>query len=290
MAQEIKILCVDDDPGILKSLTRLFLDSAYTLLLAESAAEGLRILEGGEKVQVIIADYRMPIMNGVEFLRQVNERWPESVRIILSGYADTAAVVSAINEGRIYKFIAKPWNDDELQMTITKAVELYFLIEENRNLAEKLQAANEELVAAKEHLEQTVQERTEELIFQNKVLQHSQNILNTLPIGVLGFDLEKNLVQWNLYAINILQKKCASPVGTAANDFLPPDWLSLLAGLKPGITTCRSLPLDDGTYLVKGAIMMHDGSPFGFLLVFEKEQCQDAGSNSKIEQRNSDAC
>ncbi len=73
----------------------------------------------------------MPNMNGVEFLREVRTRWPDTVRIVLSGYADTASIVSAINEGEIYRFIPKPWNDDDLKVTIANAIERYHLLKKN---------------------------------------------------------------------------------------------------------------------------------------------------------------
>ena len=95
MEEEIKILCVDDEPNVLHSLRRLFIDETYTFLTAASAEEGLKILTI-ETVQIIISGYRMPNMNGVEFLREVRTRVPEPVRVILSGFADTASIVSSI--------------------------------------------------------------------------------------------------------------------------------------------------------------------------------------------------
>ena len=145
MDEEIKILCVDDEKNVLKSLRRLFMDHDYEILTARSGKEGLEILEEQRDIQLIISDYRMPEMDGVEFLRRAYEYSPETIRIVLSGYADTASVVAAINEGQIYKFIPKPWNDDELKLTIEKALEVFFLKRKNEHLAEKLIAINMEL-------------------------------------------------------------------------------------------------------------------------------------------------
>ena len=115
----VKILCVDDERNVLRALERIFLDDDYEIVTAGSGEEGLEIMtESGDCFQVVISDYRMPVMNGVEFLKAVYERWPDSVRIVLSGYADAGAIVAAINEGHIYKFIPKPWNDEELRETI----------------------------------------------------------------------------------------------------------------------------------------------------------------------------
>jgi len=102
-----RILLVDDERNVIRALERLFIDDDYEIFTAASGDEGLAIL-AEEEVQLILADYRMEGMDGVEFLRRVYERWPDTIRIVLSGYADTGAVVGAINEGRVYKFIAKP--------------------------------------------------------------------------------------------------------------------------------------------------------------------------------------
>src|SRR6185369_152755 len=125
--EPVKILCVDDERNVLRALERIFLDDDYEIVLAGSGDEGLKIMEESGPFQVVISDYRMPAMNGVEFLRVVYERCPETVRIVLSGYADTGAIVAAINDGHIYKFIPKPWNDDELRVTIQNCLERYFL-------------------------------------------------------------------------------------------------------------------------------------------------------------------
>src|SRR3989338_5849013 len=205
MVENVTILCVDDEANVLKSLKRLFLDDEYEILTAESGQEGLALLEQRQPVQVVISEYRMREMDGVDFFKQVHVRWPDTVRIILSGYADTAAVVAAINEGQVYKFIPKPWNDDELKVAIAKAVERYFLVKANNELNEELRQANDELSRIAVQLEEKVTERTEELLFQNKVLRHGQVILNTLPMGVVGFDREGVLVQRNRFAEEMLR-------------------------------------------------------------------------------------
>ena len=112
-------------------------------------------------------------MNGVEFLKEVFKQHPESIRIVLSGYADTAAVVAAINEGKIYKFIPKPWNDDELRVTVAKALETFAIHRRNLQLAEELRLKNAELIELNANLEQLVGERTAELRQQNLALLHA---------------------------------------------------------------------------------------------------------------------
>lgn len=167
----VKILCVDDERNVLRSLERIFLDDDYEIVTAGSGDEGLEIMsEAGDSFQVVVSDYRMPVMNGVEFLKAVYERWPDTVRIVLSGYADAGAIVAAINEGHIYKFIPKPWNDEELRVTIQNCLERYFLLKKNRELFDELARTNQAL-------EQKVLERTEALELRNKALEFSQTML-----------------------------------------------------------------------------------------------------------------
>ncbi len=113
MDENLKILCVDDDPSVLKALARLFAGYDYTVFTASSGLEGLKILER-ENVNIVISDYRMPGMNGVELIKEVYERRPNIYRIILSAYDDKKIVIPAINKGNIYKFITKPWDNNEL--------------------------------------------------------------------------------------------------------------------------------------------------------------------------------
>ncbi len=131
------ILLVDDEANILGSLRRLLRREKYELLTATSAEEGLKILEQKE-VNLIISDQRMPGMQGVEFLKKAMELYPDTIRIILSGYTDVDTVTAAINEGRVYQFILKPWNDEELKITIKGALEQYKLQVENKRLIEKM--------------------------------------------------------------------------------------------------------------------------------------------------------
>ncbi len=109
------LLCVDDEPSILKSLERCFLGEGYTVLKAESGQQGLAILqERGGKVDLMIVDQRMPQMSGDAFLKLAREKYGHLKALMLSGYADFDSMVKAFNEGEIDRFIAKPWNNQEL--------------------------------------------------------------------------------------------------------------------------------------------------------------------------------
>ncbi|WP_305042919.1 EAL domain-containing protein [Geoalkalibacter sp.] len=118
------LLLVDDEPHTLSALRRLLLDEDYRILTAYSAQEGLALL-AQNKVHVILTDQRMPGMTGTEFLGRVKALHPDTVRIILSGYADLDTVVRSVNEGALYKFLGKPWDDDQLRGHIREAFRYY---------------------------------------------------------------------------------------------------------------------------------------------------------------------
>lgn len=156
------LLLVDDEASILSALRRLFRPQGYRILTAESGAAGLEILER-ETVDLIISDMRMPEMDGATFLKQVRQRWPQIMRILLTGYADISSTVAAINEGEIYRYIAKPWDDSEIQTVVREALARQRLESENQRLTALTQAQNEELKTLNASLEQKVADRTAEL-------------------------------------------------------------------------------------------------------------------------------
>src|SRR5512143_3889480 len=106
---EVKVLFVDDELNILRSLERLFMDEAFTVTTAGSGEEGLSLLRDDPAFGLIVSDQRMPGMNGVEFLSRAREIAPEALRIVLTGYADLNATMDAINRGGAYRYITKPW-------------------------------------------------------------------------------------------------------------------------------------------------------------------------------------
>ncbi|WP_293761999.1 sigma-54 dependent transcriptional regulator [uncultured Paraglaciecola sp.] len=115
------ILFVDDEPEILTALTRLLRNTGVTLYTATSAEKGLQILEQ-QYVDIVISDKNMPGMNGMEFLQKVAVLWPETVRIMLTAYTELNDVISAINSGRIWSYMKKPWDNEELKLNIQQAL------------------------------------------------------------------------------------------------------------------------------------------------------------------------
>lgn len=157
------ILIVDDEEHILSSLRRLLGAEDYSVLTATSGEQGLRLLEANP-VGLIISDQRMPGMNGTEFLARARQLCPDAVRIMLTAYSDMEATIGAINKGEIYRFITKPWQDEELKLVVRDGLERFHLVQENRRLTAELKQWNEKL-------KQKVHEQTAQIEQQNKELR-----------------------------------------------------------------------------------------------------------------------
>ena len=139
------LLLVDDEPNVLASLQRCLRHDGYTIYLANNGAEALSILEQNP-VSVIVSDQRMPNMTGAEFLDRVRERWPHTIRLMLSGYSEVQSLVETINQGAAWKFLFKPWDDDALRERLREAFELVESQSIMRKLTDQLYMANQELV------------------------------------------------------------------------------------------------------------------------------------------------
>lgn len=156
------LLFVDDEPNILNALRRLFRPLGYKIHIAESGSAGLALLEQ-ETVDLVISDMRMPNMDGSQFLEQVRQKWPDTLRILLTGYADVSSTIAAINKGEIYRYISKPWDDNDIILLVKHALERKDLEQEKRRLEELTQRQNDELKELNANLEAKVQARTEEV-------------------------------------------------------------------------------------------------------------------------------
>lgn len=119
-----KLLIVDDDPGVINSLRRVFMDEDFSVLLFENAAQAFEILEK-QTVQVVISDQKMPGMSGTDFLSIVKDKYPQIIRIMLTGRAELEDAVKAVNEGEIFRFFQKPCDTDELLFSVRQAFARY---------------------------------------------------------------------------------------------------------------------------------------------------------------------
>jgi len=257
------LLLVDDEPNILSALNRSLRRDGYQILTANCAQDGLRLLSENT-VGVIISDQRMPEMTGVEFLRQVKECYPKTMRIVLSGYTELDSITSAINEGAIYKFLTKPWDDDLLRKNVREAFEHHEMEQENQRLNRALQISNHELYRLTQNLEQQVQQKTSEIVHNLTMLEISQEILENLPVAIIGIDNDNMIAASNRRADKLFGNRHGGCLlGLQANEFLPDVLWQLLdkanaSGLQK--FDAEMIVLGDGTRLQVWVCPMGDTS------------------------------
>ncbi len=140
---KINVLYIDDEAHNLTSFKATFRRN-FNITTTESAEEGHAILAEG-KIHVILSDQRMPKITGIEFFESIKDLFPDPIRILMTGYTDINAVIDAINRGQVYKYLTKPWNEDDVKIYIEKAYEVYRLRKENLELTDKLIDVNKKL-------------------------------------------------------------------------------------------------------------------------------------------------
>jgi len=172
-----RLLLVDDEPGIVRALSRVFRQENYEVVTAGNGEEGLQRMAEGS-FHLVISDFMMPGMDGARFLREVKQRSPDTIRIMLTGHANTDAVMGAINEGAVYKFILKPWNDDDLRITVALALEQHDLISRNRALKAENDKKSKE-ISALSRLAASNRSRL-------GIMLHKQNLLSSAQLQELS--------------------------------------------------------------------------------------------------------
>lgn len=166
------LLAVDDEPNILAALRRLFRATGWRILTAGHAEEALALL-ATESIDAVLSDMRMPGMDGVQFLERVRQGWPRTARLLLTGQADLGSTIAAINRGRLHRYITKPWNDDELLLTLRQVAQNQQLEADKLALEQLTQQQNDELKTLNSSLEIRVALRTEELAAANQRLKRN---------------------------------------------------------------------------------------------------------------------
>ena len=141
--KKIDILYVDDEENNLISFKATF-RLKYNISIAVSADAAMKVLDT-KPIEIIITDQRMPNITGIEFLEKVIEKYPDPIRILLTGYADMNAVIDAVNKGKIYHYLSKPWSEQELDETIKKAFEVFESNQKIKEMNSKLAVSNDQL-------------------------------------------------------------------------------------------------------------------------------------------------
>ncbi|MTV40891.1 HD domain-containing phosphohydrolase [Duganella radicis] len=216
------VLCVDDEPNILAALRRLFRPAGYRVLLAESGAAGLAVLEQ-QAVDLVISDMRMPEMNGAQFLAQVRQRWPDTLRLLLTGYSDIQSIQDAINCGEIYRYITKPWEDGDMLLVVRHALERRQLEQDKQRLEALTLRQNEELKALNQSLEAKVEQRTRQLKTEHEATvaanaKLKQNFVTTIKIFSSMIELRAHNQPGHARLVADLARKMAAVLGLEGRD------------------------------------------------------------------------
>jgi sigma-B regulation protein RsbU (phosphoserine phosphatase) len=188
-----RILYIDDEEDNLTVFYSTF-RRHYEVHLAHSGREGLELMQK-HQIQVVIADQRMPEMTGIEFLEKIIPEYPDCIRMVLTGFSDVEAIIQAINKGRVYRYITKPWNKDGLKITIDQALETYHLKQQNKKLFLDLQEANKTL-------EKKVIERTKKIESQRKEITDSLHYARRIQNALLPPDEELDMLLPSYFILN----------------------------------------------------------------------------------------
>ncbi|MEZ6060788.1 MAG: response regulator [Planctomycetaceae bacterium] len=258
------VLCVDDEVNVLKALKRLLRREPFRLLTAESGPAALEILNS-EEVHLIVSDFRMPGMTGTELLSEVAVRSPETVRVVLSGYADAASIVEAINKGHIFRFLAKPWNDDDLRANLKVCLEQHSMIVRHRELTEELAQRNAELRSLSERQQALIEERT-------RSLQMAQEIVQVLPQPLIGVSRDSIVALSNRQADELLE----SPVGYEIDEVFPPELARTIRRSLRDVadgTESETVRIGDTEFAATVITLRQGGSVRGSLVLLEAVPC-----------------
>ena len=267
---ERTLLLVDDEENISAALTRLLRRDGYRILRANSGKDGLEML-AQNPVGVIISDQRMPEMTGVEFLSKVKDIYPDTVRIVLSGYTELNSVTDAINRGAIYKFLTKPWEDDLLRANVDEAFRRYEMKMENARLSRELKQANEELSSINQYLEKRVDEKTHEAMRNLGILRISQEVLEHLPVAVIGIGDDGMIAIANRMANELFGAQGAMPLlSEIASERLPVELLTSCQTALQGEKKAYSFPDGRKLYFQCSSMGLMSGA-HGLVLVVELE-------------------
>jgi len=202
------LLCVDDEPNILSALRRLFRTHGYKVLTADSGAAGLAVLRE-QAVDLVISDMRMPGMDGAQFLEQVRAHWPDTVRLLLTGYSDIQSILAAINRGEIFRYITKPWDDNDIALIVRHALE-------RRELERLAQRQNEELRQLNQSLEAKVEARTRDIAQANQKLK--ANFITTIKILAGMVELRDPAMAGHSRRVADLARRVATRLGLPAQE------------------------------------------------------------------------
>jgi PAS domain S-box-containing protein/diguanylate cyclase (GGDEF)-like protein len=260
------LLLVDDEENILAALKRTLRRDGYHIVTASNAAEGLQRLTEHE-VDVIVSDQRMPGMTGVEFLRRAKDLYPQTVRMVLSGYTELQSIIDAVNEGAIYKFLTKPWDDERLRAHVAEAFRHKGMADENRRLSQQVESANADLAGLNARLAQLLQQQRQHADLLVAQAAHSRDLIDELPVAVLGVDPDGLVVMVNRCA-EALWPDAGALVGRPASELVPrSDAVDAQNGANASSGFGAAVTVEDRAYRVVSRTIQGDAGVRGSLLL-----------------------
>jgi putative nucleotidyltransferase with HDIG domain len=209
-----RVLYVDDEPLTLRAVQRTLRDTNFTVDVANSAEQGLRMLEENSYA-LVAADYRMPGLDGIQFFERVRRTWPETIRVLVTGQGDFELALKAINRAGLFRFLTKPWDPSDLRNTFERACMQYRIVRDNHELTCLLEKKNTELIRVNERLDGEVQRRTSDLLV---------SLLNAL-------DLRDTETQWHSRRVALYSRRLAIELGLDQKEVLDVERGALLHDL-----------------------------------------------------------
>ncbi len=253
-----QILCIDDDPTVLSSISRDFRDIEADLTLADTAELGLKKVEE-KQFSLVISDLKLPGADGIKFLQSISRRFPDTVRILISGHADFNSAVKAINQTGLFGFISKPWSARSLKEIVLRALEHYEMAQENKKLTAALSAKCTELGIMTINLEKEVQARTTSMLL---------GMVNAL-------DLRDTETHWHSRRVALFAKRLAEAIGLDDTQVLEVERGSLLHDVgKIGVSD--TILLKPGKLTAEEWVEMKRHAEYGYQILKHVEFLNEA--------------
>ena len=227
------ILYIDDEQDNLTVFYSAFRRN-FKVYLANSGQEGIEIMKM-HTIHLVIADQRMPEMTGIEFLERIKIEYPDCIRMVLTGYTDVEAIIQAINKGRVYRYITKPWNKDDLKLTIDRALETFNLKRQNRKLFADLEEANQTLekkvIERTKKIESQGREITDSIQYASRIqraLLPPKEELDTLLPSYFILNKPRDIVSGDYYWLAQKKDKVIVAVADCTGHGIPGAFMSIL--------------------------------------------------------------
>jgi FixJ family two-component response regulator len=257
-----KVLVVDDEANVAKSIRRLLEANGFEVITAEDGKNALDIMRRETDVAVIVSDQRMPKMTGSELFAQLSVEHPDIKRILLTGYTDLDSIRDAVNQGNIFRFLLKPWDDDELLKCVEEGEHYYLVKQENERL-------NRELEQANLNLEHKVAQKTRVLDMNIHSLKRYEKIVENLPVGLLAISDDGMVVLANKHFCSLFGFQAAVE-GMPYRKVIPKEVHDLVDNFESGKRL--DFAQEERTLQALSSTLEIDNAMFGKLILFQVTQ------------------